>query len=172
MNCVIVPVAGVIAYLLAFSQPGPTQGKTDFSGRWVLNKAKSKEANPAMFRRRTMEVSQSDAELNVDIRDEEPDGHEFRAYLNFRIDGTPTINILGARQQAVVRWDGAKLIIRWNLDGTPPKTSNSRSGPQGATPPFTWSWSLSPDARELISQIHVYEEKGDLTERLVYARAH
>ena len=162
----------VIGVLVCIGQPGQAQPMTDFSGRWVLNKTKSKEASPSMFKRRTMEVSQKGTELEVDIRDEEPDGPEFRAYLNFKTDGTPTVSILGAPQLAVLRWDGAKLIIRWNLDGPTPGGSSVRPGQQGATPPFTWTWTLSPDARTLINQIHVYEEKGDITERLVYARAH
>jgi len=105
----------LIATLVCTSQAGRAEAKTDFSGRWILNKSKSKEANPSMFKRRTMDVSQKGIDLNVDIRDEEPDGSEFRAYLNFKIDGTPTVSILGAPQRAVLRWDGAKLIIRWNL---------------------------------------------------------
>lgn len=160
----------VMVVFACSSQLGQAQPKPDFSGRWVLSKTKSKEASPSMFKRRTMEVSQKGTELDVDIRDLEPDGGEFRAYLNFKTDGTPTVSILGAPQRAVLRWEGAKLIIRWNLDGIPGKPS-ARSGQQGATPPFTWTWTLAPDARTLTNQIHVYEEKGDITERLVYAKA-
>jgi hypothetical protein len=122
--------------LVCTRRAGRAETKTDFSGRWILNKPKSKEANPSMFKRRTMDVSQKDIELDVDIRDEEPDGSEFRAYLNFKMDGTPTVSILGAPQRAVLRWDGAKLIIRWNLDSPPPGTSSrNRPGQHAATPP-------------------------------------
>jgi hypothetical protein len=163
----------LIATLVCTSQAGRAEAKTDFSGRWILNKSKSKEANPSMFKGRTMDVSQKGIDLNVDIRDEEPDGSEFRAYLNFKIDGTPTVSILGAPQRAVLRWDGAKLIIRWNLDSPPPGTSSrNRPGQQGATPPFTWTWTRSADGKALINEIHVYEQRGDITERLVYNKAH
>jgi hypothetical protein len=109
-------VFALIAALLCTRQAGRAEAKTDLSGRWILNKSKSKEANPSMFMRRTMDVSQKGIDLDVDIQDEEPDGSEFRAYLNFKIDGTPTVSILGVPQRAVLQWDGAKLIIRWNLD--------------------------------------------------------
>jgi len=163
----------LVAALVCISHAGRAEAKTDFSGRWILNKSKSREANPSMFKRRTMDVSQNGIDLAVAIRDEEPDGSEFRAYLNFKIDGTPTVSILGAPQRAVLRWEGAKLIIRWNLDSSPPGTSSRHlPGQQGATPPFTWTWTRAADGKALINQIHVYEQGRDITERLVYDMAH
>jgi hypothetical protein len=141
----------------------------DFSGRWILNKVKSHEAYPKMFKRRTMEVSQHDASLDAEIRDEEPDGSEFRAYLNLKTDGTPTVAILGAPQHVVARWQGRSLMIRWNLDQ--PASGQSNGAPQGATPAFTWTWSLFEDGKALVNQIHVYDANGDILERLVYEKA-
>lgn len=161
-------VSIVFAYTVGhtgFAQPRP-----DFSGHWVLNKTKSKEYSPSMFKRRSMEVSQKDPTLDIDIRDEEPDGREFRAYLNLKTDGAPAVAMLGSPQRAVVRWEDSKLVIRWNLDGTTANPSGS-SGRQGARPPFTWTWTLSPSGKTLINQIHVYSETGDILERLVYDKA-
>ena len=118
-----------------------------------------------------MEVWQHDPDLNVDIRDQQPDGHEFRAYLNLKTDGTPAVAILGSPQRAVIRWKGSSMVIRWNLDGTP-SSSNGGSGRQGATPPFTWTWTLSPNGNALVNDIHLYGDvTGDIVERWVFERA-
>jgi len=143
----------------------------DFSGKWVLSKAKSKQRDPRQFKRQTMEVSQHDPDLDVDLRCERPDGGEFRAYLNFKTDGTPAVAILGAPQRAVIRWKGRTMVIRWNLDGI---ASGSNNGPErrGATPPFTWTWTLSADSNTLVNETHLYGDvTGDIVERLVFEKA-
>jgi hypothetical protein len=149
---------------------GLSETRPNFSGHWVLNKAKSKEYSPSMFKRRTMEVSQKDPALDIDIRDEESGGREFRAYLNLKTNGEAAVAMLGSPQRAVIRWEDSKLVIRWNLDDTVANSSGS-SGRQGATPPFTWTWTLSPSGKALVNQIHVYGETGDILERLVYDKA-
>jgi hypothetical protein len=161
--------AVVLTLLLSVvSQLGYGETKPDFSGNWVLNKTKSKQRNPGQFKRQTMEVRQKDPELNVDLRSEQP---EFRAYLNLKTDGTPAVAILGSPQRAVIKWDGNKMIIRWNLDGTA-SSSGSGSGRQGASPPFTWIWTLSPNGNTLVNDTHLYGDvTGDIVERLVFDRA-
>ncbi|HEV2380421.1 MAG TPA: hypothetical protein VG206_11575 [Terriglobia bacterium] len=152
---------------------GLAQDRPNFSGSWVLNKTKSKQRDPRQFTRQTMEVSQRDPDLKIQIRDQEPDGHEFRAYLDLKTNGDPAVAILGAPQTAVVRWADRKMLIRWNLDGTASNKDVGPSGRQGATPPFTWTWTLSPDRKVLVNQTHLYGDvTGDIEERLVYDRKH
>jgi hypothetical protein len=93
---------------MIISNAGFAQARLDFSGKWVLNKTKSKERNPRQFKRSTMEVSQHDPDLDIQLRDERPEGGEFRAYLNLKTDGTPAIGILGSPQRAVIGWEGNK----------------------------------------------------------------
>jgi hypothetical protein len=156
----------LIMSITSFSQTRP-----DFSGKWVLNKAKSKERNPRQFKRSTMEVLQHDPELDIQVRDERPDGQEFRAYLNLKTDGTSAIGILGSPQRAVIRWEGDKMVIRWNMD-RPASAAGGASGRQGATPPFTWTWTLSPDGKVLVNETHLYGDvTGDIVQRLVFERA-
>lgn len=166
----ILRIAASVAFAYIAGNSGLSETKPDFSGHWVLNKPKSKEYSPSMFKRRSMEVSQKDPGLDIDIRDEEPDGREFRAYLSLKTNGEAALAMLGSRQRAVGRWEDSKLVIRWNLDGTAANSSDL-SGRQGATPPFTWTWTLSPSGKTLINQIHVYAETGDILERLVYDKA-
>lgn len=157
----------VLALLLSIS--AESQTRPDFSGHWTLNKARSREHNPRQFKHSAMEVSQHDSALDIQIRDVRPDGREFRAYLDLKTDGTPAVAILGAPQRAVIRWQGNKMIIRWNMDGG---RSSGGSGQQGATPPFTWTWALSPDGKVLVNDIHLYGDvTGDIVEHQVYERA-
>ena len=150
---------------------GRAQNRPDFSGSWVLNKTKSKQRNPHQFLRQSMDVSQRDPDLEIDIRDQEPNGHEFRAYLHLKTDGTPVVAILGAPQRAVVRWEGSKMTIRWNLDGSASDCGGATAGRQGATPPFTWTWSLSPNGKLLVNEMHLYGDvTGDIEEHWVYDR--
>ena len=123
----IMRVAVIAVLACVRSHVGYAETRPDFSGNWVLSKAKSKQRDPRQFKRQTMEVSQHDPDLNVDIRDQQPDGHEFRAYLNLKTDGTPAVAILGSPQRAVIRWKGSSMVIRWNLDGTA-VSSSGRSG--------------------------------------------
>jgi hypothetical protein len=149
---------------------GLAEDRPNFSGSWVLNKMKSKQRDPRQFTRQTMEVSQRDPDLDIQIRDQEPDGHEFRAYLNLKTNGAPAVAILGAPQRAVVRWAGRRMLIRWNLDGTASDQCGA-SGSHGATPPFTWTWTLSSDGKVLVNDTHLYGDvTGDIVERLVYER--
>ena len=166
----ILRIAASVAFAYTAGNWGLSETRPDFSGHWVLNKAQSKEYSPSMFKRRSMEVSQKDPGLDIDIRDEEPDGREFRAYLNLKTNGEAAVAMLGSRQRAVVRWENSKLVILWNLDGAAANYSGS-PGRQGATPPFTWTWTLSPSGKTLINQIHVYAQTGDILERLAYDKA-
>lgn len=165
--------AGAILLVMAW-MPGPArpaQDRPDFSGSWVLSKARSKQRDPRQFTRQTMEVSQHDPDLDIQIRDQLPDGHQFQAYLNLKTNGTPAVALLGAPQRAVVRWAGRKMVIRWNLDGTASGQSGGGSGRQGATSPFTWTWSLSSDGKMLVNDTHLYGDvTGDIVEHLVYER--
>ena len=164
------PVLAVLIFVV--SHAGYAEGRPDFSGKWILNKAKSKQRDPRQFERQAMEVSQHDPDLNVDIRDVQQDGHEFRAYLNLKTDGSATVVILGSPQRAVIRWKGDRMVIRWNLDGTA-ASSSGRSGKEGANPPFIWTWTLSPSGNTLINDMHLYGDvTGDISERWVYERAH
>jgi hypothetical protein len=154
----------------AMSIAGYAEPRPDFSGKWILSKAKSKQRDPRQFKRQTLEVSQHDPDLDVEIRDEQPDGHEFRAYLNLKTDGTPAVAILGSPQRAVIRWKGNQMVIRWNLGGTT-SISSGRSVKQGASPPFTWTWSLSPNGNTLVNDIHIYGDvTGEIVEHWVYGR--
>jgi len=163
-----------ISTILAFVMVDAVYAETrpDFSGKWVLSKAKSKQRDPRQFKRQTLEVLQHDPDLEVDIRDEQPDGHEFRAYLNLKTDGTPTIAILGSPQTAVIRWKGNQMVIRWNLDAST-STTGGGSWRHAATPRFTWTWTLSPNGATFVNEIHVYGDvTGDILERWVFERVH
>ena len=112
-NRIRIPASAILMMLACMlSKAGLAQDRRDFSGTWVLNKARSKQRGPHQFTRQTMEVSQHDPDLDIHIRDQQPDGHEFRAYLKLKTNGTPAVAILGAPQRAVVRWAGRKMLIR------------------------------------------------------------
>ena len=172
-NSISMRATTVLTILVSvISNTGYAQTRPDFSGKWVLSKTKSKQRDPRQFKRQTLEVSQHDPDLEVDICDEQPDGHEFRAYLNLKTDGTPAAAILGTPQRAVIRWKGNQMVIRWNLDGTA-SSASGRSGRQGATPRFTWTWTLSPNGGTLVNEIHVYGDvTGDILEQWVFERMH
>jgi len=171
-NRIRIPTSGILMMLACMlNHAAIAQDRPDFSGQWVLNKARSKQRDPRQFMRQTMEVSQHDPDLDIQIRDLEPDGHEFRAYLKLKTNGNAAVAILGGPQRADVRWEGRKMLIRWNLDGTASDRSAGASGRQGATPPFTWTWTLSSDGKMLVNETHLYGDvTGDIVERLVYER--
>ena len=163
-------VAGMFWLALA-ALAGSAQTRPDFSGQWVLHKAKSKEHRPAQFRRQTMEVVHSEPNLEVSIRAEQPKGREFRAYLDFKTDGTPAEVVLGAVHRVVARWESSKLLIRWNMDTRTRSSTSGGSGRQGATPPFLWTWTLSEDGSTLTNQTHVFEDAaGEIRQTLVFTK--
>lgn len=57
-----------IALALLLSISAYSQARPDFSGRWTLNKARSREHNPRQFKHSALEVSQHDSALDIRIR--------------------------------------------------------------------------------------------------------
>ncbi len=102
-----------LAQTLCFAQ------KTDFSGTWTLNKAKSNFGNlpenliPEDAKRI---VANSDNELKITTVDKSSRG-ERTAQLTYKLDGSESINSpRGSEVKSKAAWDGDAVVVKSKID--------------------------------------------------------
>jgi len=102
-----------LAQALCFAQ------KTDFSGTWTLNKAKSNFGNlpenliPEDAKRM---VNSSDSELKMTTVDKSSRG-ERTAQLTYKLDGTESTNSSrGSDMKSTAAWDGDAVVVKSKID--------------------------------------------------------
>jgi hypothetical protein len=118
-----------------------------------------------------MVVEHTEPHLDVTIQAETSGGREFRAYLDFRVDGEPTEVILGGRQQLIARWQESTLEMLWNMKTSTEQRPGDAPGRGAASSPFIWTWVLSSDGNTLTNRIVVYGDvSGEINENLVFKR--
>ncbi len=106
---------GILVLALAVAATGAmAQGKTNFSGTWVRDAARS-DAPPAgrggrggMMAEDSRTITQTATELTVEIK-----RGENVQKLVYKLDGSESVNPAGrgGEVRSKVSWDGAKLVI-------------------------------------------------------------
>lgn len=132
----------VMVMALAVAGLSFAQAKPDFSGKWLLDTAKSDPmggrggggavpATPATPAPMTVKQTATDLTQEV-VRGENT------MTTVFKLDGTESVNkTQRGESKSTAKFDGAKLVIK-----------TTQEGPNGATE-MTASWSLSADGKEL-----------------------
>ncbi|HEX8638087.1 MAG TPA: hypothetical protein VF692_08500 [Pyrinomonadaceae bacterium] len=127
--------------------------KTDFSGTWTLDKAKSEGLPPSM--EQTVTVTQKDDKITVETKSVTDKGEQTSSD-SYTVDGketeyTPKVpnNVTNAK---------AKRSVKWTTDGFEVLETITGDTPTGAVTVVTMrKWSLSADGKTL---------KIDLTQKL------
>lgn len=156
-------VAAMAALIVPFAVRA--QGKTDFSGAWTLDAAKSDAPlagrggrggapGPIM-----LVIKQTPAELTIETRR----GDQSQT-ATFKLDGSESKNETMGRggAQTVVskaHWDGATLVIEGTreIQGFAITTREVRS--------------LSPDLKEMTVETQISTPQGDLNQKQVFTKS-
>jgi hypothetical protein len=107
-----------LTLVAALAAGAVASGKTDFSGTWVFNPAKSKNVGPMSSMQLTSTVQQT-ASL-VTIKDESKFmGQESIRNTRYDLGGkpAPNQNFMGENAETITRWVGDKLVTTWKTEG-------------------------------------------------------
>ncbi len=101
---------------------------TDFSGTWEFSPTKSKNVGMMTQMKSTATIQQTSSELrvsNVSVFN----GEESKVENRFDLTGKSADNEtpMGATEQTVSRWDGARLITTWTGKGSVAGTTTTRT---------------------------------------------
>jgi hypothetical protein len=133
--------------------------KPDFSGRWRMEKDKSKFAGFKIPDIITRSVEQHGVIMNVHTVQTSGEKTSI-ADVSYNIDGTPTQNVVSGRDaESKTYWDGSVLVVRTSM-----KTA------KGDPELIEDRWELSADKQLLTTTSHIETEKGEVDMTLVCAR--
>ena len=143
-------LASVVA-VVASAQPV----RPDFSGKWVLDSAKSEM--PLFLQRADMTVRHQDPKLVVSERQVNDRGTATGNY-NYTTDGVASKGIdQGTTYETTGQWEGSVLVIRQKITG-------------GINAETAEPWSLSADGTLLTIERSRKDAKGTTTHKLVYVK--
>lgn len=134
------------------------QPKTDFSGSWKLNTAKSDFGMMPGPDSRSDTIEQTGTTLKDAITAEGAQGK--RAYIvNYALDGTESVNTLSGNEvKSVAKWDGPSLVV------------NSKLKFQDNDVTIGATWSLSEDGKMLTVNNHLASAMGETDQKLIFDR--
>jgi hypothetical protein len=148
-----------ISFLLAlplvsvFAQP-----KTDFSGTWKLNVAKSDFGMLGGPTSRTDVITHKDPSLSDSVTAEGAQG-KLAYVVSYTTDGKEAVNKIGEREiKSTVKWSGNDLVVSSKL------TYNDMPVTGEAT------WVLSPDGKTLTVTAHFTSSMGDADQKFVFEK--
>jgi hypothetical protein len=149
----------LITFLLTFTGfTAVAQQKTDFSGTWKLNIAKSDFGPLPAPVSRTDVVTHKDTALSDKVTQESAEGkQEYTA--KYTIDGKEAVNMIGTREvKTSVKWAGNALSMssRFLFNDTDVVGENN--------------WTLSADGKTLTMSIHYTSAIGDADQTFVYEK--
>lgn len=134
--------------------PG-AQAKSNFSGTWKLNAAKSDFGAMPAPDSRTDKITHQDPDLNDTVNQSGQMG-EVTADLKYSTDGKETTNtIRGTEIKSTANWEGDELVI------------SGKGSFQGADVTLKDRWSLSPDGKTLTILRHVNSPMGETDQKIV-----
>jgi hypothetical protein len=132
----------IILNILNWAAPGGLLGQSppNFSGKWTLATAKSKNLGMMATLEDTLTISQTPAELVIKD-DSSFQGQKNSRELRYDLTGKTTANEgpMGDRNETVAKWVNGKLVTTWTRDGAVAGTKSV----------MTESRSLSPDGRTM-----------------------
>lgn len=134
------------------------QQKTDFSGTWKLNVAKSDFGVLPGPTSRTDVITHKDPSLSDSVTAESAQGkQEYTA--NYTTDGKEVVNKIGPREvKSTVKWAGSNLVL----------SSKFVYNDMDVTGEATWA--LSPDGKTLTINAHFNSPMGEADQKFVYEK--
>lgn len=134
------------------------QGKTDFSGTWKLNVAKSDFGVLPGPTSRTDVITHKDPSLSDSVTAESAQGKQ-EYTVNYTTDGKEVVNTIGPREiKSTLKWAGSNLVI----------SSKFVYNDSDVTSEVTWA--LSPDGKTLTINAHFNSPMGEADQKFVYEK--
>jgi len=141
--------------------------KADFSGKWVMDKAKSEGVPPAM--EQTMTVTQTGDKIEFETKIVGPQGERV-SKDSYTADGKETDFSPQGPQGAMGK---GKRIAKWSADGAALEVSETATldGPNGPDEvSATRKWSLSADGKTLTIEMTFSGEQGTRKTKRVFVK--
>ncbi|HEY9402781.1 MAG TPA: hypothetical protein VIQ24_08805 [Pyrinomonadaceae bacterium] len=141
--------------------------KADFSGKWVMDKAKSEGVPPNM--EQTMTVTQTGDKIELETKIVAPQGERV-IKDSYMVDGKETDFSPQGPQGAMGK---GKRTAKWSADGAALEVSetatlNGPNGPDEIT--ATRKWSLAADGKTLTIELTFSGEQGVQKTKRVFAK--
>jgi hypothetical protein len=134
------------------------QQKTDFSGTWKLNVAKSEFGMLGGPTSRTDVITHKDPSLLDSVTAEGPQG-KVQYSTSYTTDGKEAVNKVGEREvKSTLKWVGSDLVFSSKL------TYNDMPVTGGST------WALSPDGKTLTVTAHYTSAMGDADQKFIFEK--
>jgi len=132
------------------------QQKTDYSGTWKLNVAKSDFGVLGGPDSRTDVITHKDPSLSDNVTAEGAQGKQ-QYTVNYTTDGKEVVNKIGPREvKSTLKWEGSDLVISSKFLYNDAEV-NARA-----------SWALSPDGKTLTITVHFASSLGETDQKIVY----
>jgi hypothetical protein len=132
------------------------QQKTDFSGTWKLNVAKSDFGPLPGPTSRTDVIAHKEPSISNHVTTEGPQG-KLDYVANYTTDGKETTNTVGERvSKSTAKWDGNKLVVNTKL-----KINDSDVD-------VVATWELAADGKTLTISVHLASAMGEADQKLVF----
>ncbi|MFN7997873.1 MAG: hypothetical protein U0Q18_29910 [Bryobacteraceae bacterium] len=149
---------GLISLMLLTVGLGSIQAKSNFTGTWKMDPAKSDLKSGPAPEARLDRITYEEPNLKDTIT-QSMRGRESTYDMNYSTDGTATTNLVrGNQMKSVARWEGEELVV---------DTKGSVAG-RGVT--FKDRWSISADGKTLTLQRHLNTPLGEGDQTLVFDR--
>lgn len=144
---------------IAFAATLAAQSKTNFTGTWTLNVAKSEFGPIPGPTTRTDVVEQTDAAIKDTVTQDGPQGN-ITATVNYDLGGKETTNQQGPLSVAsTVAWEGSDLVV------------NSKTNFQGTDVTIKATWTLSADGKTLTQNGHFNAAGlGEFDQKMVFEK--
>lgn len=134
------------------------QQKTDFSGTWKLNVAKSDFGALPAPEGRTDVITHKDPSLIDAVTAATAEGkQEYTA--KYTTDGKEAVNMIGPREiKSTIKWDGSSVVFMSKFQyGDADVVGENK-------------WTLSADGKTLTMSIHYTSSMGETDQTLVYEK--
>ncbi len=145
-------------FALALALCSYAQTKTDFSGNWKLNVAKSDFGQMPPPDSRSDAVEQSEGLIKDTVTSSGQQGNVTYTLL-LKTDGTEsTVNAAGRDLHVSATWDGPALVETIKLDY------------EGNAVNIKSNWTLSPDGNTWTQAAHIASPMGEMDQKLVFEK--
>lgn len=130
--------------------------KPDFSGKWVLDTAKSDFGMLPPASAQTHVIEHKDPKLKVNTTTKGPQG-ETSSERNYTTDGKENTNTQGPQEiKSTTKWDGKRLV------------TESKREIQGNIIEIKDTWELSEDGKGLTISRDLKSPQGETSQKLIY----
>jgi hypothetical protein len=164
-----IAAGGLAASLVALSLVvASAAAKADFSGKWVMDKARSEGVPPNM--EQTMTVTQTGDKIELETKITTPNGERV-IKDSYAADGKETDFTPQGIQGATA--SKGKRTAKWSADGTALEVSETATldGPNGPDEiSATRKWSLAADGKTLTVEITFSGEQGMQKTKRVFVK--